>query len=67
MVNEESIKQAVDEVGKLVQGEGLNCLINNAGIVVKADFRTVTAEKLMENFRTNTVSPLMISQVKFLF
>lgn len=67
MVNEESIKQAVEEVREVVQEEGLNCLINNAGISVPANFHTVTAEKLMENFRTNTVAPLMISQVMFVF
>lgn len=66
VVNEGSLKQAVDEVEKLVQAEGLNCLINNAGINVPANFHTVTPEKLMENFSTNTVAPLMISQVMFL-
>lgn len=65
MVNEGSIKKAVDEVGKLVQEEGLNCLINNAAIHLPATFPNVTAEKLMETLRTNTVAPLMISQVIF--
>ncbi|XP_075898786.1 C-signal-like [Nelusetta ayraudi] len=62
VVSEGSIKKAVDEVGKLAQEEGLNCLINNAAINVPAELPTVTAEKLMENFHTNTVAPLMISQ-----
>lgn len=67
MVNEESIKQAVDEVGKVVQEEGLNCLINNAAIHLQADFHAVTADILMETFRTNTVAPLMISKVMYVF
>ncbi|XP_075898787.1 C-signal-like [Nelusetta ayraudi] len=62
VVNEESIKKVVNEVGKLVQEEGLNCLINNAAIHLPATFPTVPAENLMETLRTNTVAPLMISQ-----
>ncbi|XP_037622558.1 C-factor [Sebastes umbrosus] len=62
VVNQESIEKSVEEVGQLVQDEGLNCLINNAGINVVADLHTVTAEKMMENFQTNAVAPLMITK-----
>lgn len=62
VVNQESIEKSVEEVGHLVQHEGLNCLINNAGIKVVADFNTVTAEKMIENFHTNAVAPLMITK-----
>ncbi|KAK5867882.1 hypothetical protein PBY51_012338 [Eleginops maclovinus] len=62
VLNQQSIENCVEEVGQLVQGEGLNCLINNAGINVVADFHTVTAEKMMENFNTNAVAPLMITK-----
>lgn len=65
MVSQESIENAVDKVGQLLQDEGLNCLINNAGINVLADFHTVTAEKMIENFHTNSVAPLMITKVMF--
>ncbi|XP_061773422.1 C-signal [Nerophis ophidion] len=58
----ESIQRGVEEVHQLVQEEGLNCLINNAGINVIADFHTVTAEKMIENFHTNAVAPLMITK-----
>ena len=64
-MNQESIEKSVEEVAQLVQGEGLNCLINNAGINVVADFHTVTAEKMIENFHTNAVAPLMITKVVF--
>lgn len=64
-MNQESIEKAVEEVGQLVQEEGLACLINNAGINVLADFQTVTAEKMIENFHTNAVAPLMITKVMF--
>ncbi|XP_078114190.1 LOW QUALITY PROTEIN: C-signal [Sander vitreus] len=56
----ESIEKSVEEVGQLVQEEGLNRLINNAAINVVADFYTVTAEKMIENYHTNAVAPLMI-------
>lgn len=62
VVSQESIQKAVEEVSQLVQDEGLNCLINNAGISVLANFYTVTAENMIENFRTNTVAPLMITK-----
>ncbi|XP_041795254.1 C-factor [Chelmon rostratus] len=62
VLNQESIEKSVEEVGLLVQQEGLNCLINNAGINVVADFHTVTAEKMIENFHTNAVAPLMITK-----
>ncbi|KAG7229794.1 hypothetical protein INR49_012443 [Caranx melampygus] len=52
----------LEEVSRLVQEEGLNCLINNAGINVIADFHSVTAEKMIENFHTNAVAPLMITK-----
>ncbi|KAM6926287.1 uncharacterized protein PEZ65_009843 isoform 2-T2 [Lycodopsis pacificus] len=62
VVNQESIEKSVEEVGQLVQEEGLNCLINNAGINVVAGFQTVTAEMMIENFHTNAVAPLMITK-----
>ncbi|XP_026221952.1 SDR family oxidoreductase [Anabas testudineus] len=62
VVSQESIEESVEEVAQLVQEEGLNCLINNAGIKVVADFNTVTAEKMIENFHTNAVAPLMITK-----
>lgn len=51
------------EVDQIVQEDGLNCLINNAGINIIANFETVTAEKMLENFHTNSVGPLMITKV----
>lgn len=62
VLNQESIERSVEEVGRLVQEEGLNCLINNAGINVVADFQTATAEMMIENFHTNAVAPLMITK-----
>ncbi|AWP08901.1 Hypothetical protein SMAX5B_015419 [Scophthalmus maximus] len=62
VVSQESIERCAEEVGQLLQDEGLNCLINNAGINVVADLHSVTADKMMENFHTNAVAPLMITK-----
>ncbi|XP_004069799.1 uncharacterized protein LOC101175234 [Oryzias latipes] len=62
VVSQESIEKCAEEVDLLLQGDGLNCLINNAGINVLADFHSVTAEKMIENFHTNAVAPLMITK-----
>jgi len=66
VISQESIERAASEVEQLVQEEGLNCLINNAGINVVANLETVTADKMLENFHTNSVAPLMITKVSFL-
>nr|XP_057932492.1 C-signal-like [Doryrhamphus excisus] len=60
--SQEGIQKCAEEVHQLVQEEGLNCLINNAGVNVVADLHTVTAEKMIENFHTNAVAPLMITK-----
>ncbi|XP_051953628.1 C-factor-like [Xyrauchen texanus] len=65
VISQASIDRAASEVEQLVQEEGLNCLINNAGINIIADFETVTAEKMLENFHTNSVAPLMITKAMF--
>ncbi|XP_034459878.1 C-factor-like [Hippoglossus hippoglossus] len=62
VLSQESIDKCAEEVSRLVQDEGLNCLINNAGINLMTDFHTVTADKMIENFRTNAVAPLMITK-----
>ncbi|XP_071398526.1 C-signal [Centroberyx affinis] len=62
VVSQQSIEKAAEEVGQLVRDEGLNCLINNAGINVVANFQTVTAEMMIENFHTNSVAPLMVTK-----
>ncbi|XP_063053529.1 C-signal [Engraulis encrasicolus] len=62
VINQQSIESAAKEVEQLVQEDGLNCLINNAGINVVANFETVTAEQMLENFHTNSVAPLMITK-----
>ncbi|KAM6945943.1 C-signal-like [Aplochiton taeniatus] len=62
VLSQESIEHAAQKVEALVQEEGLSCLINNAGINMVADFKTVTADMMLENFHTNSVAPLMVTK-----
>ncbi|KAJ8343448.1 hypothetical protein SKAU_G00307770 [Synaphobranchus kaupii] len=57
-----SLRNAAQEVHVIVQDEGPNYLINNVVINFVADFQTVTAEKMLQNFHTNTVGPLMLTK-----
>ncbi|XP_026168114.1 C-factor-like [Mastacembelus armatus] len=62
VVSQESIDKAVEAVAQLVKEDGLNCLINNAGVNVLADFHNVTPDMMIENYHTNTVAPVMITK-----
>ncbi|XP_074831989.1 C-signal-like [Carettochelys insculpta] len=62
VVCENSIKKAVKEVEELLGDEGLNCLINNAGINVLASLEEVTAEAMLTIYETNTVAQLMVTK-----
>ncbi|KAJ8299799.1 hypothetical protein KUTeg_023859 [Tegillarca granosa] len=51
-----------NEVDGLLQSEGLNVLLNNAGIHIRKDLQHTEGDMLMENFRINTVVPFNISK-----
>lgn len=64
MVSESSIQKVVKEVEDIVGDQGLNCLINNAGINVLASLEEVTAETMLTIYETNTVAQLMVTKVR---
>lgn len=53
----------VEMVDKTLNGDGLNMLINNAGIYGKpGDFASVSRETMLNDFEVNAVAPLRLSQ-----
>lgn len=54
----------VKEIDLVTNSSGLNVLFNNAGIAPKSTKITATKrEDLLNTFETNTVAPIMLSQV----
>lgn len=53
----------VDWVGSNLEGQGLNVLVNNAGIAHFAGFEEVTREIMLEDIETNAIAPLMMTKV----
>lgn len=55
-------EKVVDEVTKTVGSDGLNLLVNNAGIHIKADFHDAKPEDMLEVYEVNVVAPLMLTR-----
>ncbi|XP_075936234.1 C-signal-like [Anarhichas minor] len=55
-----SIKLCAQQVGSVVGTGGLNLLINNAGIMVKATLQETTTEDMQNTFNTNAIGPMNI-------
>lgn len=58
-----SIKKLAQQVGSVVGTEGLNLLINNAGILHRDSLQTTTTENMQNTFTTNVVGPTNITKV----
>jgi short-subunit dehydrogenase len=57
-----------NQVKKIVGDDGLNLLINNAGVTTKfTRLNMVKLEQMMDNFTINTVAPLMLTKVSTKF
>lgn len=52
----------VKTVETTLNGEGLNVLINNAGIYVRVPLEDVTEDLMMEHYRVNAIAPLLLVQ-----
>ncbi|KAI0628107.1 NAD-P-binding protein [Trametes polyzona] len=62
-----SIRAASAALERVVGTTGLDYLINNAGIMIVDEPYTMDPETLLSHFRTNTVGPLVVSQVALPF
>jgi len=56
-------EQVVQQVGDVVGDEGLNILINNAGVLPQnRDLQVVTPQDMRDAFETNCIAPLFLSR-----
>lgn len=55
-----SIKESAKKVGSLLGNNGLNLLVNNAGIVARGTIQTSRVEDMKNTFNTNVIGPLLI-------
>uniref|UniRef100_A0A8C1QX70 C-factor-like n=1 Tax=Cyprinus carpio TaxID=7962 RepID=A0A8C1QX70_CYPCA len=55
-----SVKESAKKVGSLLGNNGLNLLVNNAGIVANGTIQTTTVEDMKNTFNTNVIGPLLI-------
>ncbi|CAG2179673.1 unnamed protein product, partial [Oppiella nova] len=60
--NYNSFPQFVKQVEAIVGDQGLDTLINNAGMGVPGSLDSVTAEDMLKNFEVNSVAPLMLTK-----
>ena len=61
--NIESFDQVVSEVDRKLEGRGLDLLFNNAGTLdTSSSLDAVTAEIMINVYKTNAVAPLMLSK-----
>jgi short-subunit dehydrogenase len=65
VTNFEEYNNVAKKVKDIVGDDGLNLLINNAGITTKfTRINMVKLEQMMDNYTINTVAPLMLTKVK---
>ena len=53
----------VDWAGSLLEGAGLNVLVNNAGIAHWQGFEEITKEQMLDCLESNCIAPLMMAKV----
>ena len=57
-----SVETAKKEIESKLAGNGLNLLINNAGINITRRLYDVTAEEMINHFSTNCIGPLLVTR-----
>jgi len=59
-----SIHEVKDKVASILQGQGLNVLLNNGATHTTTGLADVTADEMIENYKTNVVGPVLCVQVQ---
>ena len=60
-----SYPAVVDWVGSKLEGEGLNVLVNSAGLAHWQGFDDITRELMLDCLESNCIAPLMMSKVLY--
>lgn len=60
--NFDSYPSFVSQIEQVVSGEGLDLLINNAGIYVKGALDGLTPQDLLKNIEVNSVAPIILTR-----
>lgn len=64
VTNFDTFNAFAKQIEEVVQDEGLNVLINNAGIAqVWGHVEEIEASSLLETFRVNSMGPVLLSKV----
>lgn len=63
-VNLPSIRGAVRAVESHLKDQGLNLLINNAGVSSHATLRSLDLQEMLSIFATNAVGPIQVAKVR---
>jgi NAD(P)-dependent dehydrogenase (short-subunit alcohol dehydrogenase family) len=62
VTNEEAVREAATVVGKMLEGERLAGLVNNAGIVVGGPFLHLESSEMRRQMEVNLIGPFMVTQ-----
>ncbi|KAM9302276.1 C-signal-like [Gastrophryne carolinensis] len=60
--NPESVESSVKEVAKHLNGQSLDLLINNAGILTHNNLESETREDMLEVYNVNVVGPMLVTK-----
>ena len=60
--NPATFSKVAEAVDGIVKENGLNALVNNAGIHIRKGLEDVTVDDMAQTFATNTIGPLMLTQ-----
>jgi NAD(P)-dependent dehydrogenase (short-subunit alcohol dehydrogenase family) len=62
VTNEEAVRQAAMLVGKMLEGERLAGLVNNAGIVAGGPLLHLESSEMRRQMEVNLMGPFMVTQ-----
>ncbi|XP_051888174.1 C-factor-like isoform X1 [Pristis pectinata] len=58
----DSIQESAEEIQKVLKNNGLNLLINNAGINLGGGLNEITPEIMMKTYTINVIGPMMVTK-----